>query len=108
MKNKISIAIFGLFLVGTLTYAALPTHIHQQLNDFLTELMQKLTAFNAEAPEDRVYAHFDKTLYKPGETIWFAAYIRDGKTLEISEMSDIVNVQLINRFLKKFNLIINR
>ncbi len=100
MKSKIGITLLGLVLLGSIAFAAIAEQgrfkINQQLNDFLTELMQKLQAFNEHAPEDRVYAHFDKTLYKPGETIWFTAYIRDAATLKKSEQSDIVSIQLIN------------
>ncbi len=100
MKSKIGIILLGLVLLGSITFAAMPAQarfkINQQLNDFLTELMQKLQAFNEQAPEDKVYAHFDKTLYKPGETIWFTAYVRDAETLKKSNKSDIVSVQLIN------------
>ena len=100
MKSKIGITLLGLVLLVSITFAAMPEKTHfkmnQQLNDFLTELMQKLDAFNERTPEDKVYAHFDKTLYKPGETIWFSAYVRDAETLKKSQKSDIVSIQLIN------------
>ena len=96
MKSKITIALFGIALISTIAYTAIPEKTQNQLNDFLSELMMKLQKHNEQLPEDRVYAHFDKTLYKPGETIWFTAYVRDGKTLKKSEQSDIVSVQLIN------------
>ena len=90
MKSKIGITLLGLVLLVSITFAAMPEKTHfkmnQQLNDFLTELMQKLDAFNERTPEDKVYAHFDKTLYKPGETIWFSAYVRDAETLEIPKV----------------------
>src|SRR5580704_19328399 len=29
-------------------------------------------------PQEKVYVHFDKNLYNPGETIWFKAYVFTG------------------------------
>jgi len=51
--------------------------------------MQKL-------PEERVYLQFDKPFYNPGETVWFAAYLRNGQNLKASDKSDILNVEFIN------------
>lgn len=98
--KKIAIILSSLLIIFTITFAAIPEQtrfkFNQQLNDVLSELMQKLNTFNKHTPEDRVYLHFDKTLYKPGETIWFSVYVRDGKTLKASDQSDMVNIQLIN------------
>lgn len=62
----------------------------------MNTILQNLRKYNTHLPEDRLYIHFDKTLYKPGETIWFTVYIRDGQTLKPSIKSEIVTVQLIN------------
>ena len=34
-----------------------------------------LTKLDAEYPQEKVYVHFDKNFYSPGETIWFKAYL---------------------------------
>jgi hypothetical protein len=47
-------------------------------------------------PEDRVYLHLDRPFYRPGETIWFSAYVRDGETFRPSQNSDIVHVEIID------------
>jgi hypothetical protein len=65
-------------------------------NDVVKGIVQKFIAASNERPEDRVYIHFDKTFYKPGETIWFKAYIRNGNNLKASSQSDIVHIELIN------------
>lgn len=46
--------------------------------------------------EERVYLHIDRPLYSPGDTIWFSAYLRDGKTLRNRAISDILYVDLLN------------
>jgi len=65
-------------------------------NDFINGLKKKLSAYNEALPEDRVYLHFDKPFYEPGDDIWFSAYVRDGQTLKPSTKSDIVHVELLN------------
>jgi alpha-2-macroglobulin-like protein len=67
-----------------------------KLNPFITSLQSKLGIYTAHAPEDRVYLQFDKPFYNPGDDIWFAAYVRDGKTMQRSLKSDILYVDLIN------------
>lgn len=65
-------------------------------NPFITNLDTKLEAFSKHMPEDRVYLQFDKPFYNPGDDIWFAAYVRDGQTMQKSSKSDILYVDLIN------------
>lgn len=65
-------------------------------NPLIQELKQKLAQYNEQYPEDRVYLQFDKTLFEPGETIWFSAYLRDANTLLASENSEILHVELID------------
>ncbi len=65
-------------------------------NEVIAMIKKKLTKYNDALPEDRVYLHFDKPFYEPGESIWFSAYVRDGQTLKASHKSDIVHVELIN------------
>lgn len=65
-------------------------------NEFITMLKKKVNTWNETLPEDRVYLHFDKPFYEPGDDIWFSAYVRDGQTLKPSTKSDIVYVELLN------------
>lgn len=46
--------------------------------------------------DERVHLHFDKSFYKPGEDIWFQAYLVNEVDLTPSEISDFVNVELVN------------
>ncbi len=65
-------------------------------NDFIHSIKNKLSAYNEQIPEDRVYVQFDKPFYEPGETIWFAAYAREGMSLKPSQKSDIIHVEFLN------------
>lgn len=44
-----------------------------------------LNIYAAQFQEERIFIHFDKTSYLPGETIWFKAYLMQG--IEISDIS---------------------
>ncbi len=59
-------------------------------------LSQRVQNYDAFANPDKVYVHTDRTLYNPGEDVWFKAYIRDAGTLGASDMSDMLYVELIN------------
>jgi alpha-2-macroglobulin-like protein len=61
---------------------------------FLEKLKAKLAAYHHERPEEKVYLQFDKPFYKPGENIWFNAFVLDGVTHKPSAISDVLYVDL--------------
>lgn len=65
-------------------------------NELIRSLKKKLTSYNEQMPEDRIYLQFDKPMYEPGDNIWFSAFIRDAATMKTSGKSDIVHVELVN------------
>ena len=89
-------------LIATIAFAALGSFIsisltnEYKMNDFLKSLKTKLSNFNSEYPEDRVYVQLDKPMYKPGETIWLSAFIRNAADMKASDKSDILHVELID------------
>lgn len=62
---------------------------------FLKNLAKKLALYQEHYAEEKVYLHFDKTFYEPGESIWFNAYVRDAHTFQPSKKSEVVYVELI-------------
>lgn len=98
LSSRIPIGIFSLLLAASTFFMLTGSNFarYETLSDVLQDILTKLAAFTAETPEDKVYVHSDKPFYKPGETIWFAVYVRNGKDLKPSEQSDIVNVEIIN------------
>ena len=46
-------------------------------------------------PQQKVYVHFDKSIYRPGETIWFKAYLFAG--FEPSDFSSNFFAELIDK-----------
>ena len=64
-------------------------------SDLVKSLKEKFKSFYSKAENERVYVQTDKSFYRPGETIWFSAYVRDEKTLKPSTHSDIIHVEFV-------------
>ena len=62
----------------------------------LTQLQTHFEQFAQKNPQERVYHHFDNTSYYKGEHIWYKAYVVDDATLQPSDMSRILYVELVN------------
>jgi len=61
--------------------------------------------FNSQ--REKVYLHLDRPFFKPGEAIWFNAYLREANTLQPSLQSTVLYVELIapnGNTLKKLSL----
>ncbi|MCP4443429.1 MAG: hypothetical protein GY810_31385 [Aureispira sp.] len=63
---------------------------------FLKTLKAQLEAYQNHYQPDKVYLHLDKKFYKPGEDIWFSAYVRDAQTFQESKRSGIVYIELLD------------
>ena len=63
---------------------------------FVPNLTQRLDDYAAFTNPDKVYLQTDRTLYHPGDDVWFKAYVRDASTLCASNMSDMLYVELID------------
>lgn len=53
-----------------------------------------IKVYSEQVPDQKAYVHFDKDLYRAGETIWFKAYLFSGFSL--SENSKNFYAELIN------------
>lgn len=65
-------------------------------SDFLKELRNKLADYNKSHRQEKVYLQLDKPFYKPGEDIWFNAFVLDGNTHRPTTISDVLYVHLID------------
>src|SRR5579863_1980912 len=96
VKSRITqFAAITLLLMALICAIAATTGIKVYQTELLKSLVEKFNTFYSNAQQDRLYVQTDKTFYKPGETIWFTAYVRDAQTLKSSENSDIIHVELI-------------
>jgi len=65
-------------------------------NGLFEQLRGVFEKWRSTLPEERVYLQFDKSLYKPGEDIWFTGYVRQAENFAKAGKSDILNVELID------------
>ncbi|MFS4415282.1 MG2 domain-containing protein [Maribacter sp. 2307ULW6-5] len=75
-----------LFFMGLLTFVT-PANL----------LAQRATKLEVnQLPLEKVYLHLDKAYYTVGETLWFKAYLVDGRTQMPDTESEVVHVNLID------------
>lgn len=83
------------FKIGILSIVLVSlTAFSDRSGDFIDTLKHKLDGYAKSHPEETVYLQFDKPFYKPGEDIWFNAFVIDGETRRPSQISDVVYVDL--------------
>ncbi|MEM8906995.1 MAG: MG2 domain-containing protein [Bacteroidota bacterium] len=61
---------------------------------FFDRLEHQLDRHTRHYRPEKVYLHFDRLWFQPGEAIWFNAYVLDANTLQPSLQSEIVYVEL--------------
>ncbi len=62
----------------------------------LAGVLEKLNRYADEYPQEKVYLHLDKPYYTVGDDIWFKAYVTVGTFNNLSGLSKILYVDLIN------------
>lgn len=65
-------------------------------DDPLKLLLAKLDRFRTEYPQEKVHVHLDKPYYTVGDTIWFKSYVVNAENNQLSGLSKILYVDLIN------------
>jgi len=65
-------------------------------NNFIKKLTNKLDTFSSTHITEKAYLHFDKPYYAAGDTIYFKAYVTLGERHELSNLSGVLHVDLIN------------
>ena len=54
------------------------TFIFSTTISFSQQFDSTLNIISSNFPQEKIFIHFDKYIYKPGETIWLKAYLTDG------------------------------
>ncbi len=85
MKKKLCILLIIFFTAN---------HIYAQTIDSL------LALYDAKVPQEKIHLHFDNSLYLPGQTIWFKAYLTKGNV-----PSDISSNLYVDWFDEQGNLL---
>lgn len=64
--------------------------------DPLKNLLEKLERYRTDYPKEKVHLHTDKPYYAIGDTIWFKSYVVQSERNQLSALSKILHVELIN------------
>jgi TonB-dependent SusC/RagA subfamily outer membrane receptor len=65
-------------------------------DDVIKAVAAKLNSWSQKNLPEKVYLHLDKPYYAIGDDIWFKAYITTGAMHQLSNISKILNVELID------------
>ncbi|MBN1144103.1 MAG: hypothetical protein JXA72_06760 [Bacteroidales bacterium] len=70
------------------------SRIHAQVNN---EILSKLNLYMEKYPEESVYLQTDRSVYSPGETLWFKAWISDDTRNELQIKSHYLFISMIDK-----------
>lgn len=76
---------FGLLAMG----------FRNDIDPFL-DLLKKFDSFTSTYPQEKVYIQMDKPYYAIGDDIWLKAYVLNAKSQEPSQLSGVIDVELID------------
>lgn len=65
-------------------------------DDPILKIISQLTKWKINRPQEKIHLHFDKSIYSTTEDIWFKAYLVNAEKLQLSAMSSVINVELID------------
>jgi uncharacterized GH25 family protein len=63
---------------------------------FLVSLISDAEKYNLSYPSEHVFIETDRSYYKPGDELWFKAYVRN--TLSNKDLSNDLNIKLVDVF----------
>ncbi len=75
-------------MIGAICFCSLLSRAQVQPYDSLLNIL------DTRYPQEKIYLHFDKSYYNPGETIWFKAYLFSGNMP--SQISKTLYAELID------------
>lgn len=62
----------------------------------IKKITKEIQSYTDEYPQEKVYLHFDNTSYYLGETIWFKAYVVQADRNNLTTLSKVLYVELLN------------
>ena len=62
----------------------------------LKKLLQQIEKYRLDYPQEKVHLHMDKPYYAIGDDIWFKAYVVNSEKNQLTGLSQILYVELIN------------
>ncbi len=96
MTSKLR-TLLGLFIctLAITFFAFIPKNLRDE-GSLLQKLIAKVTFFENNYPQEKVYLQLDKPYYAAGEDIWFSAYLVNSSDHAPSPLSKVLYVELIN------------
>ena len=91
LKNKMKVffSMFFLLIAGSIL-------AQNAFNHYLEAIQDSLTVQLLHYPQEKLYLHTDRTMYMPGENIWFKAYLIDAFSHQPLTYSLYIYVELID------------
>ncbi|MFD0763308.1 TonB-dependent receptor [Mucilaginibacter lutimaris] len=83
-----------LLICLTLPFVALFTAFTD--DDWLNALITNINKWRDAHPQEKVHLHLDKPYYSIGDDIWFKAYVVNSEKNELSTLSNILYVDLVD------------
>lgn len=65
-------------------------------DDWLKTLITNIDKWREEHPQEKVHLHLDKPFYSIGDDIWFKAYVVNSEKNELSTLSNVLYVDLVD------------
>lgn len=65
-------------------------------DDWLTTLLDKIESVRIKYPQEKVHLQLDKPYYSLGEDLWFKAYVVNSESNELSALSKILYVDVVD------------
>jgi len=62
----------------------------------LDGIVSRLQTLSTTKATEKVYLHFDRTTYNAGDTVFFKAYLTLGEQHQLSKLSGVLHVDLVN------------
>ena len=90
MKTNFKRLIFTIILISSATF------VFSQENEFISTLKTKLLLYRTQKVDQTIELQTDKTLYRPGETIWMKGYVTDAITHLLSLNSLELSILLVD------------
>jgi hypothetical protein len=91
LKHRYLLLLFYLFLLTSLSEFS-----YAQTNDLNSKIINEYDKIREIAPREKLYIHFDKSIYLPVDTIWFKGYLVNTTLNNSSAISSLIYTELIN------------
>jgi len=88
-----------------------PSSVPVSNNDNIAaKMVAQLQQWTDSIPQEKAYLHMDKPYYALGDTIWFKGYLTAGSRHQLSALSDVAHVDMVdeqNHPVKTLKLLVN-